>query len=144
MAATRFRPLSEPLIFRKSGGPLSILNSGVLFQYKVSKVLSAMNGGTLPLPVDAQNQTGTSHRRPTLDCLLRLRRQLLQDLTGDSLSTYDELTSHGSVCVTQIDGTFHLVPAQQVTMTERLHILTGEGLMQSVSVATAELAVTSV
>ena len=103
-----------------------------------------MNGGTLSLPVDAQNQTGTSHRRPTLDCLLRLRRQLLQDLTGDSLSTYDKLTSHGSVCVTQIDGTFHLVPAQQVTMTERLHILTGEGLMQSVSVATAELAVTSV
>ena len=51
-----------------------------------------------------------------------LRRELLQDLISDSLCTYGELTSHGSVSVPQIDGTFHLVPAQQLAMTEWLRI----------------------
>ena len=127
-----------------SGGPPSILNSGVLFQDKVSKVLGATDGSKLSLPVDTQNQTGTSHRRPTLDRMSPLRREFLQDSFSDSLCTYDELTSHGSVSVPQVDGTFHLVPAHQVTMTEWLRILNREGLMQSGSVEAAEVAITSI
>ena len=68
---------------------LSISNNAVLFQGKLAKVLSMTDGGVWALTLDRPSSSGLSHHRPSLDHMTPLRRELLQDVLGDHLGTYD-------------------------------------------------------
>lgn len=68
-------------------------NNPVLFQDKVSKVLSTTDGGIWALTPDDPAISGLSHLRPVLDRRTPLRREWLQEFIGDHLGTHDELTS---------------------------------------------------
>ena len=120
-----------PIYKGTSSAALSIHNNPVLFQDKVSKVLSTTDGGSWALTPDRATPSGLSHRRPELDSMTPLRRELLQEFIGDHLGTHDELTSTEIVEVPAIDGSFARVQSQEVSATEWLRKLVREGMLQS-------------
>ena len=106
-------------------------NNPVLFQDKVSKVLSTTDGGIWALTPDDPAISGLSHLRPVLDRRTPLRREWLQEFIGDHLGTHDELTSTEVVEGPAIDGSFAQIRAQEMSATVRLRTLVREGMMQS-------------
>ena len=123
---------------------LSIHTSAVLFQDKVSKVLSTTDGGAWALTADSFDAAGSVHYRPPLDKMTPLRRELLQDMIGDHLATYDEMSSGDPVEVPGIDGSFSQVPAADVSVTEWLRKLVREGLQQAGGREAAERALNDI
>ena len=103
-----------------STAKLSIHNNPVLFQDKVSRVLSNTDGGVWALTPDRPAASGRSYLRPELDSMTPLRRELLQELIGEDLGTHIELTSSGIVEVPTLDGSFAQIRAQDVAATEWL------------------------
>ena len=101
-----------------SEAKVSIHNNPVLFQDKVASVLSNANGGVWALTPDRRTVSGPSLLRPELDSMTALRRELPQELIGEDLCTYIELTSSGIVEVPTIDGSFAQIPAPEVWATE--------------------------
>ena len=114
-----------------STAKLSIHNNPVLFQDKVSRVLSNADGGVWALTPDRPAASGLSYLRPEVDNMTPLRRELLQELIGEDLGTHIELTSSGIVEVPTLDGSFAQIRAQDVAATEWLRKLVREGMLQS-------------
>ncbi|CAN0533755.1 unnamed protein product, partial [Laminaria digitata] len=121
--------VAGPIYKGTSPGELSVSNNPVLFQDKLSKMLSTSDGGIWTLTVD--RLVGSSYLRPAFDRMSPLRRELLQEFVGDTLATYDELMSTELVEVPSIDGSFSRVPAREVSATEWLRKLVREGMRQS-------------
>ena len=131
-----------------STAKLSIYNNPVLFQDKVSRVLSNADGGVWALTPGCPAASGLSYLRPEdrpeVDNVTPLRRELLQELIGEDLGTHIELTSSGIVEVPTLDGSFAQIRAQDVAATEWLRKLVREGMLQSGAREAAGAALTSI
>ena len=123
---------------------LSIHNNAVPFQDEMVKVISTTVGGVWALTPDRPNLTGLSHHRPSLDRMTPLRRELLQEIIGDHLGTYDEMLSNEMVEVPAIDGSFSRIPAHELSATEWLRKLVREGQQQSGGWEAAETALNAI
>lgn len=105
---------AEPIYQGTLLAALSIHNSPVLFQDKVSKVLSATDGGIRALTPDRSVALALSHLHRELDRIAQLRSELPQEYMGNHLGTHDELTATKIVELPEIDGSLAQVPAQEV------------------------------
>ena len=115
--------MKHPVFSGSKPGELSICNSAVVLQDKITRTLNTHELGELRLPRDEQNARGF-HIRP--DAYTFRRRELLIGLVGVSLLTHYQLTASESVKVVTLLGATAVLHPEHVTLTDWLRILVRE------------------